>query len=712
MKTVLPLLFALCMPAMAGVKPDAACIKTRAERLVEILQADATLPPADMMDAVQGVCKPKIRATRKDERPYSDRVLNGALLREAARHNADATITWALQERKADPNDMTWDNYGHPLPEGAAPLHIAAANGAVEAAEVLLDAGANPNAVDKNGNTPLMLAAASGADRAAEMVDLMLLYGGIPELRNYEGKCAVDMVPPQAAAVFDALCCCGMVPLDKARFEAWLEQPKSHNFSRVPEQELWLALLADDLSKAEDLLKKGAFPRYGQMGVHHLRVAINHGNADMVRLLMRYGAEFPEYGAREYFPWMYSVVLCGNPDILDLVPYYEPKENAAESPLIVALRGRCGVEMAAALLERGADTEARSLNTWRDYSVYNIVRDLAKDEQVDRLLRARLPEWSLYDAADRLQVYLNTPGFFALDKRGEYAPYTPLALFRQDKNDAAVNALLAAGADEAPVCFKRNPQTKKREDGSAPEMTDTQPALMALEQNDAAFFVAMNKADLNRLLAPATCAANEFDLGTHAGRYYMASALVHAAAAGKVDIVRVLLARGADMEQADAFGKSAIVYAAANGHVDCVRLLLNAGAQQHGLALQMAALCGQHTVVDYLLKRGLRPGLAPEYALMSDNPHPGLLSLRKPDVDVALGLAVKLAHSRAVKRFIEQGANVNRPGFYPLHENFDAAVLKVLVEAGADTKRKNKDGLVPAEYHLKHNRPHIVEILP
>jgi ankyrin repeat protein len=182
----------------------------------------------------------------------------------------------------------------------------------------------------------------------------------------------------------------------------------------------------------------------------------------------------------------------------------------------------------------------------------------------------------------------------------------------------------------------------------------------------------------------------------------MGAALRFAAAAGKTDIVRVLIARRADLEESDVFGKTAIVHAAANGHVECVRLLLNAGAAQHGRALQMAALCGQDSVVDYLLSCGVRPGLAPEYALMSDNPHAGLLALRKPDADVALGLAVQLDYPQAVQRLIAAGANVNRPNFFPLHESFESDVLKVLVEAGADANRKNKDGLTPLEYHLKN----------
>lgn len=706
------LLAALSVPVFGAEKS----VRTpRRERLETILKEDAATPPADIWEAVRSACKPNIRATRKGEAHHSDRVLNGALLFEAARLNADATMAWALKEHNADPNDMQWDNYGAGPFSHCSPLHIAATYASVEAAKVLLAANANPNAVDSNGNTPLMRAAVSGAEQSAELVRLLLEHGANPALRNHEGKTAADMVPLQEGTVFGMLCRCGVLPQDETRFRQWLQGEYKAASPDAHELQLALAVLADDLAQAEEWLKKGVNPQADVMGVRPLWVAINHGNADMVRLLMRYGAEFPEYASPDYFPWMYAVALCGNPDILDLLPYYEPKEDVAESPLIVALRGRCGAEMAAALLERGANIEARSLNSSFDYGAYTIVRMVAPDVSTDRLLESYLPAWSLYDVDDELPDFLKTPGVFALDKRGRCAPYTPLAFFRLDKNQPAVNALLAAGADATPVCAMRDAQTGKSLFGSAPAIADVQvlakQAMQAVQDNDTAYFVAMATEDLNRAFYPVTCAACKFDPGPGSGRYYMGTALEHAAAAGIADIVRVLLARGADLEHADVFGKTAIVKAAANGHVDCVRLLLNAGAKQHGKALQIAALCGQHAVVDYLLQRGVRPGLAPEYALMSDYPHPGLLAHRRPDADVALGLAVKLCHAPAVKLLIAKGANVNRPNFYPLHDSIDLDVLQALVDAGADVTRKNKDGLTPLEHHRRNKNHAAVKYL-
>lgn len=724
MRSLLPIL--LLSASLPAVEPAPGCagvdgtvpLEARIsahERLVEILKADSPEIPADIWECTHAVCKKPFRSKRKGETSFfAGRVENGALLRAAAQHNSVNTISWLLKERKADPHDMLWDNYGSPLSDEVSPLHVAARYGSVEAARMLLEAGVNPNVVDKLGNTPLMLAAASGGERAYDMVNLLLAHGAHPSLRNYVGKAAVDLVPPHAQRVFGKLCWYGVKPQNTARYDAWVRVESMSFSSDNPILYFWYAVHADDLAQAEAWLKKGVDPQADVMGVRPLWVAINHGNADMVRLLLRYGAEFPEYADKAYFPWLYAVVLCGNPDILDLVPYDEPKEDVAESPLVVALRGRCSVEMVAALLERGANPEARSLNAAVGYTCHQIVRLHTHDTQVYRFLHTLRDDWSLYESPEELQEYVTLSGFFAVDKRGSF-DCTPYVLFNEEKNESAANALLAAGADAASVRLRRNPETKQLEYGQAPVVQDdavfSAQTLQAMEQNDTAYFMAMANVDLNRRFYPVTCASCEFDPGPGNGRYYMGAALRFAAAVGKTDIVRVLIARRADLEESDVFGKTAMVHAAANGHVECVRLLLNAGAKQHGLALQMAALCGQHAVVDYLLSRGVRAGLAPEYSLMSEHPHAGLLSLRKPDADVALGLAVKLAHPQAVQRLIAAGANVNRPNFFPLHENFDVEVLKVLIEAGAETNRKNKGGLTPLEYHRKNSTTAAVEYL-
>ncbi|EEU35638.1 uncharacterized protein NECHADRAFT_28746, partial [Fusarium vanettenii 77-13-4] len=54
--------------------------------------------------------------------------------------------------------------------EGKSALHIAAENGEIEAAKLLIEHGANVNIRDAQGRPPLALAATSGRTRVAEML--------------------------------------------------------------------------------------------------------------------------------------------------------------------------------------------------------------------------------------------------------------------------------------------------------------------------------------------------------------------------------------------------------------------------------------------------------------------------------------------------------------------------------------------------------------
>lgn len=65
------------------------------------------------------------------------------------------------------------------------PLHVAAQSGRLDAARLLVDAGAYLDAPDMDGSTPLILAASNGD---TEMVAYLLDKGANPLLANYDGK--------------------------------------------------------------------------------------------------------------------------------------------------------------------------------------------------------------------------------------------------------------------------------------------------------------------------------------------------------------------------------------------------------------------------------------------------------------------------------------------------------------------------------------------
>jgi len=85
---------------------------------------------------------------------------------------------------------------------------------------------------------------------------------------------------------------------------------------------------------------------------------------------------------------------------------------------------------------------------------------------------------------------------------------------------------------------------------------------------------------------------------------------------GDVSIARALIAVGANVNAANAAGRTALREVGGNGNVEFVRLLLEAGADVNarladgGTALHAAALNNRKEIVRALLDRGAKPNVA------------------------------------------------------------------------------------------------------
>ena len=73
--------------------------------------------------------------------------------------------------------------------DGDTPLHIVASRGDLVAVELLLSAGANPNAVGDMGQTPLHIAISRGSP---EVVAALLRHGARAGIRSELGDTAVE----------------------------------------------------------------------------------------------------------------------------------------------------------------------------------------------------------------------------------------------------------------------------------------------------------------------------------------------------------------------------------------------------------------------------------------------------------------------------------------------------------------------------------------
>lgn len=127
-------------------------------------------------------------------------------------------------------------------------------------------------------------------------------------------------------------------------------------------------------------------------------------------------------------------------------------------------------------------------------------------------------------------------------------------------------------------------------------------------------------------------------------------ALVLAAAACQVAVVRALLQQGADIERRSDTGFTALGAAAFHGHLACVRLLLRAGADPGRLgatgqtALHLASASGQVAVLDALLRAGVP------------------IDLLNAQRETALDVAGAANQSAAMDLLIQGGADLTMAG--------------------------------------------------
>ena len=143
------------------------------------------------------------------------------------------------------------------------------------------------------------------------------------------------------------------------------------------------------------------------------------------------------------------------------------------------------------------------------------------------------------------------------------------------------------------------------------------------------------------------------------------SPLSAAAFQGHVDVAKLLIKAGADINVKDSFGGTAFMYAVDGGHADIVKLLIEAGADINAklpfpyggrgyTALMRAAALGDTELVKVLIEAGA-------------------------DVNAEERIYSETALLVATKEFYEEAAT-------------DVQLMKILIEAGADVNAKDRNG--------------------
>ena len=178
-----------------------------------------------------------------------------------------------------------------------------------------------------------------------------------------------------------------------------------------------------------------------------------------------------------------------------------------------------------------------------------------------------------------------------------------------------------------------------------------------------------------------------------------------AAANGQVEIIRTLLAEGADIEEQRISFRTPLHYAAENGQTEAVRALLEAGAnieaQIFGLwtSLHLASRKGHAEVVKALLEAGAN------------------IEAQDPQQKAPLHLAAFCGHTEVIRALLKAHANIeaqtnNR--MTPLHcaaEKGHIGAIGVLLAAGANIEAQDTLQRTPLHIAAEKGNCEIIKLL-
>ncbi len=183
-------------------------------------------------------------------------------------------------------------------------------------------------------------------------------------------------------------------------------------------------------------------------------------------------------------------------------------------------------------------------------------------------------------------------------------------------------------------------------------------------------------------------------------------ALIEAAQFNNLDIVRLLIKQGVDVNAIDNIvGWTALMPTARNGHTDIINLLVKAGADINAIdkegttALVQAAIGGHLDIIRVLIKAGAD------------------VNLRKNSADTALMGAARNNHTEVINLLIESGADINVKSKDVGTALMNAAMsgrleaVKTLLAAGSDINAVNDFGRTALIWGAMSGEPEIVKVL-
>ena len=603
------------------------------------------------------------------------------------------------------------------FPSGNGPLHLAAEHASDPAViEVLVNHGAPLSSEGLEKLTPLMLAAAYNPNASITEALIKALAGNGINSADKQGR-----TPLHFAAVSNE-------SPEVAR--ALLRHGANANVrDRSGKTPLWMAANRSDARIVRLLLDAGARVNDpNDDGVTPLLVASEKPDAAVLRFLMEAGADPDIRGKNRYTPLMSAVaagadldaimaLIEGNadvnaeddqnrsaihllasrhnpapdaPKILFALTSAGANPNAMDSSLLTPLMEACkqkNTVMVETLLKAGARVDLRDRSSWT--ALLHAASKGAPLEIYELLKKAGAD----IDGATRQGA---SPLMVAMDSKvGELGlkPLLDAGANPNHKGYDTVSVLMSAIA-----AYDLEVVKTLLEYGADPNQTTwdgLSPMMLAAQRvQDAALFE--------------TLVANGADVDSRSNQGV--TALMVAATSGNIAAIESLIAMGADLEIKDLDGLTPLFHAVQSseeidGVIDIVDLLLNGRSDVNAqdisgsTPLMHAALGGKHRIAGRLLDAG---------AGMDITDSVGWTALHF----VARSDAGVKAAEILIEKMLLAGKSVDVPdngGTTPLmvaaaYNN--AAIVRLLIQAGANFSRQDKTGRNAYEYASMKNASH------